>query len=751
MINAKDLAGELPDEIRQLLELKKQKSKERVEALGKIVSTKRTDAVSARKSSGIERIWKEDEEYYLGIDDLNRANNVFTKSMSTDGGLSSSSSQDSDGRCTAFFNITRQFVDSASARMGDILLPAGDWNFTIKPTPVPDLDKIKGSPQAVVDANGTPINKPDGSPNTLGEFAKKALFESGEKVKKAETRIRDWLTECSYHSEIRKVIEDAAKIGTGVIRGAYPALSKVRVVMDGALVIEEKTLPTSKRVDPRNFFPDPACGDNIQNGSYVLERDFLSARQLRELRNADGYIAENIDKVLAEGVNKANLDTPTGEGAVKDSDRFEVWYYFGIVDIDDLDALGVKLDNTPNDYAPAVVVLVNDTVIKGFVNPIDNGSFPYDVMAWQRITDSWCGIGIARQGRTAQEMLLASARTMMENAGLSSAPQIIIRQSAIRPADGNWALVKGKVWIATEEADTRSVSDAFLSIMIPSMQQELSNMITMAYKMMEDATGVSFLLQGQQGSAPDTVGGMQLLHQNASSLLRRIARVFDESITEPHIRRYYDWLLIHGEDDEKGDCKIEAIGSTSLVEREIQAQQAAQILQMALNPAFGYSPKKAADELLRAWRFDPAKFDMSEEEKQAAAQQQQPPAPQVQAAQIRAETEKAIAEQRLQAEMQMDKNDVDRDAIYVQSQTERDRNQANYQMQKLQLERELALLKYSNERQITLDKAKADLSGTVLKLRTQKELAAMDGNAPQVITPPTEPLGRAENGRAYQE
>lgn len=746
---------DLPEEIQQIIQLKRQKSQERIAALGIIVAKKREEAISARKSLGIDRIIQEDEEYYLGIDDENRSTHAFTKSMSPNGGLSSNTkSEKSDNRCTAFFNITRQFVDSASARMGDILLPSGDWNFTIKPTPIPELLSLKDSAAPIVNLlTNQRVTNQDGSTATLGQFAQSETAAIDERVRKAEQRIKDWLTECQYHAEVRKVIEDAAKVGTGVLRGAYPALSKTRAIVNGALVIEEKTVPASKRINPVNFFPDPACGDNIQNGSYVFERDFLSARQLRDLKNEEGYIAENIDKVLEEGAKK-------NQAAINDNDkdRFEVWYYFGMVDIDDLDALGVSQDAMEGkDLAPAVVVMVNDTVIKGFVNPLDTGEFPYDVMPWQRISDSPWGIGVSRQGRTAQETVNASARVMMENLGLSGSPQVILRQSAIRPADGDWNLVRGKLWLATAEADTRSVSDAFVAVNIPSMQQEMANVIQMGYKMFEDATGISFLLQGQQGSAPDTVGGMQLLHQNASSLLRRVARVFDENITEPHIRRYYDWLMMYGDDDEKGDLHIEAVGSSSLVEREIQSMQAAQILQMALNPAFGYSPKKAADELLRSWRFNPAKFEMDEKEKQSM--QQSAPPPQVVAAQIRAESDKQVAQIKAQADLAMDKNDTDRDAIYVKAQSDRDSNQAAYLMQKLQLEKEIAILKYATDKQISLEKVKADLASKSMELQVQRELSAAAneiqlasskrGKEPQVAAS-QEVIGRAPDGMSFE-
>ena len=44
----------------------------------------------------------------------------------------------------------------------------------------------------------------------------------GASAKKAETRIWDWLTESQWHAEVRKLIDEAAKIGTSVLKGPVP-------------------------------------------------------------------------------------------------------------------------------------------------------------------------------------------------------------------------------------------------------------------------------------------------------------------------------------------------------------------------------------------------------------------------------------------------------------------------------------------------------------------------------------------------
>jgi len=753
---------DLPSEVTDLIADMKEQKLIQIEALGKAVAKRRDEAVSARKQSGIETIWQEDEEYYQGIDEFNIDSHPWMKSATTVGGITRNTAGE-DQRCTSFFNITRQFVESASARMGDILLPAGDWNWQIKPTPVQEE-----SSQAAAPSPGMPLVQPPvpGVPPPMPPLG--AGSDTAAKADKAQLKIRDWLVECSYHTEVRKVIEDAAKLGTGILKGPFPTKQVARKTTETpegtTLEMVVKTAPSSKCVDPLDFFPDPACGEDIHDGAYVLERDRLSAKQLGGLKGIDGYIAEQIDKVLDEGPGKRNLDSDIrdkdqGTGA---DERFEVWYFYGLIDPVTASAMECKLteEESSKDLVPAIVTLVNDTPIKACINPIDSGEFPYDLMPWQRKAGSPWGIGVARQGRTAQDMLNAAARALMDNASLSAGPQLVLRQNAIRPADGKWRMSARKIWIATEQADIRSVSDAIMPINIPMVQGELSGIIQLSYKMMEDATGIAFLLQGQQGSAPDTVGGMELLHRNASAILRRLARVFDERITEPHIRRFYDWLLLYGPEDCKGDFKIEAVGSTALVEREIQNMETMQMLQMSLNPAFGLDPEKAMEELLKVKRMIPDKFKMDDEKKKQLSGQQAP-IPAIEVAKIRSQTDLQIAQQRTQADIQRSQMenqasvekmriDTDRDTVYQQTMMSRDQQTAAIRIEELKIKRELALMDYANKHNISIEQIKAKLASDSMKLRTMKELSAMNAATKQTVQPPVEPAGRAPNGKAYE-
>ena len=692
----------------------------------------------------------------------------WTKSASSAGGISRTPDK-KPTRCSSFFNITRQFVESASARMGDILLPAGDWNFSVRPTPVQDDATPQNQVQGVATPNiQTPATTDPVNPNSAIAPLPDPYAESPQQIdaerraEKGELWIQDKLVECQYHTEVRKVIEDAAKLGSGILKGPFPKklISRKVTNKDGkfALEIVENVSPASKRIDPWDFFPDPSCGDDIHQGAYTLERDRLTAKQLKDLKGIPGYLADQINKVLEEGPSSKNYQDGKKSDSTADDDKYEVWYFYGLIDVAGLSAMSVKVGekDSDEDLLPAVVTLVNETPIKAFINPLDTGEFPYDVMPWQGMADSPWGTGVARQGRTPQDMLNASARALMDNAGLSSGPMVILRQGAIIPADNKWEITARKVWYATEQSDVRSVADAFTSINIPMVETELSNIIQLAYKMMEDATGIAYILQGQQGSAPDTVGGMELLHRNASAILRRMARVFDERVTEPHIRRYYEWLLLHGPDEAKGDMKIEAIGSTALVEREIQAMEAVQMLQLSLNPAYGLDPEKAMTEVLKTKRFIPDKWQM-DAQKKASVPQPTIPAIEVQklksadaAALLAFNKDKEIASNTLEKH----KIDVDtnREDIYAQTMAQESATDAQMRAQELQVKKELAIMDYANKRNISLDQVKADLAQTAMKLKTEKQLSA-NGTEPSksIMEPPVQTPGRAKDGFAFEQ
>lgn len=600
-------------------------------------------------------------------------------------------------------------------------------------------------------------------PLTTKDIADEQLELARDKAKKAEKRIYDWMVECQYPAEMRKVIFDAARIGVGVLKGPFPKPRRSMVLNKAAdgydLQIREVVKPAVRWIDPWNFFPDPACGETIANGDYVFERDYLSERQVRELKREPGYIAAQLDRVLEEGPAGAKtIDTTEKPGQPSKERRkrhqFEIWYFTGTISREEMacirQAAGRPLTGAELPYERrevfAIVTMINDQVVKAAFNPLESGRFGYHAVPWQRRTGSWAGIGIAEQVATPQRMINAATRSMLNNAGKSAGSQIVVNRDGVEPADGNWAITPDKIWYMISDSNM-PVEQAFMMFQVPAVTGELMSIIEYALRLAEESTNIPLVTQGQSGpTQPDTATGMQLQNNNANQLLRSIGYAFDDFVTEPVVHEFYEWLMLDPDvpDDEKGDFDINARGSAAMVERAIQDQTLAQMGAMVLNPAYKMDPAKWAEEFIKSKRFDPRNFKRSPEE-QAKIDAAPPPAePQVQVAQINAASREKIA---------MATGQINQSKAGAEAQV---------RLRELAVRERLAIMDFANRRGISLENVKAQLARTAMQLDTQVKLAtartqpARGGRVPparrtpQVARTPMEPVGRAPAGQAFQ-
>ena len=789
---------------------------EKLEALSGVFTSKRSEYVDARKSSGIEAVWMACEDAYLGIDDANRhefKSAMWAKPTSMQGSVTSESTyQANDPRSNVFVRLTSRYVDAGAAKLAEILLPVDDKAFSFSPTPVPELVDDKEDKRPAMTPDGKPIMKPAAAavqqsvapqpdqpqaapaaqpampapmgaampqqpaqppvePMTIGDFAQEIMDEADDRAKRAETRIYDWMVECNYHAENRKIIHDAARIGVGVLKGPFPDLKKSQAAEKIAggmkLKIVEKLVPVAKWVDPWNLFPDPACGENIHDGEGIFERDFLTARKLKALKGKKGYIGSQIDKVIEEGPEKCNLEgvNPAEKDKKK---RFAVWYYYGSLTRKDLESanseLVAKMDKEIDEFY-CIVTMVNDSIIRAVLNPLESGSFPYHAMPWSRRAGSWAGVGVGEQLNGPQRMLNASTRALLNNAGLSCGPQIIIDRQAITPAQANdWVLRPNKIWFKEPDAINQDVRTAFMSVVIPNVGDQMNQIIALAERQAEEATNIPLISQGQTGpTTPETLGGQQLQNNNANTLLRSIGYSYDDHITEPVVRAFYEYLLLDPDvpDDEKGDMEINAHGSVALVERAIQDQTLAMMTQMVLNPAFGINPKSWLTEWLKSKRLDPRTMQYTEEEQQKLAETPPPEDPSITVAKIRAESAKEVEGMKLgqeaapqgqpqapdnslqiaqlKANTDLEKARMDmqaqeaaavRAAEEAQKQRAHDLEMKQIDLQIKQLELQAAQqseqVQLAASQQESLDAAKTDLAKTTITDQTKRELAQQE-------------------------
>lgn len=732
-----DLSPEELEVLEEAATLKRAQDAERLLVLSQILVKDRDAAVTFRLNSGIEQQWAEDQSYYEGADDNTRTE--YYKGLTAGAPLIQKTKP--KYRSKVFLNITRPYVETAASKVIEVLSPTDARPWSLEPTSVPNLPE---KPSPLVQALQLAEQQAQGGQPQV-DPVEEMINAARRAAKGAQTCIDDKLQECDFTGQLRSIADEAARLGTGIMRGPVPeARRSVKVDRDPntgeeKITVLEDISPGSRAVNVWNAYPDPACGDNIHDGQFFIEHDNMVEKQVRDLIGQPGYIEEALQSVLEEGA-KTN-STSTMAMAPHDSmdpkaQRYHVWYYYGFLKLEDARLLKCNCedeDEIANVGVPVIVTIINDTPVKAHLNPMVNGRFPYDFMCWQRVAGSPFGIGIARQIRSCQAILNAHVRAMMENAGLSTGPQIVIARGSVYPADGSWEITPRKVWLLKPDADINDVSQAINAFQIPSVQAELLAAIDFALKMAENVTGLPVLLQGQQGptGVPETVGGMQILVANASSLLRRMARVFDDHLIKPHITAYYDYMMVYADDASiKGDFKVVAHGSTALVTRDQRNQFITQVApQLMANPAFGIDPTRLFKKIAEiAGMTDAEELQFTPSEMAALQKSQQESAsldPRVISAQVATQGRVQVAQIANETDKFRIQRDIDRDTSYVQAETQRTQVTAEIRLAELQLRRELALLEYANREKITLDQLKAKLAIEGGRNDLARELATM--------------------------
>lgn len=831
----------LPDEVKAAIADVEVTQAQRLAALAVTLVGKRQEAVNGRKESGIEDVWLKAEEAYLGMDDANRgsfAKAKWAKPVNLTQGLQATGiGASAEGKSTAFVRLTSRYVDAGAAKLSEILLPADEKAFSFTNTPLPDLirglddmtqavhngqplfrdpkpGEVPPTPGAAAPPQGVAQSAPNavtppaapgplpnmgtgvpdqGIPVTVRDIAQEAVDAAQAAAKKAETRIHDWMVESRFRAEGRKIVFDAARLGVGVLKGPFPRKSVSRSLSkDKKVITHTRVKPAYEWKSPWDIYPDAACGENIQNGEYLFESDRYSRKQLRKLVGDKGFIKSAIEACLKAGPG-ATAETDQRPGEQLNKNRFKIWHYYGTITRDEMIAAGgMKAEEETGPDVFAICTMVDDTVIRAVMNPLDSGELPYHAVPWQRRAGHWAGVGIGEQIEMPQRAANASIRAMFNNAGMSAGSIIVIDKTSIVPADGAWALTPDKLFWTAPGATMDDVAKAFKAFQVPNMTPQLMSIFELSLRIAEEVTNIPLVTQGQSGTTtPETYGATQLQNNNANQLLRSIAYAYDDYLTEPVVNQSYEYLLLDPNvpEDEKGDWKIDAHGSVALVERAIQDQTIQQMSTMVLQPAFGVNPKKWFAEFSKTKRLNPKNFQYTEEEQKKIDSQPAPAAPAVEVAKIKsADAEKALAaEQALtQAQQQFEKmladaanatketiagmrkevdelrvkRDTDRDTIYVAAEDKRTQNEYAARMEELKLRERLAMLDYANKKDLKLDDVKAQLADTQMKLQVQKELSgvahAVDlrkhdtPDVQEVVPPAAEPAGKAPDGKAFQ-
>ena len=698
--------------------------RQEVEKLNGMFAKLRDEWVQHRATSSVERRWRRAAQLYWG--EKTESTGEFENTLRN--GPPARKAADGN-RSRVVINIVRPKVDQAVARMCEILFPVDDRNWGIKPTPMPEMQgKAKDQRQTVDPVTKEPTGR------TLADEVEALTQAAKEAAAAMERSIDDSLTECKYNGESRKLVEDGVRLGTGIMYGPYPArqTSKIWFPQDDGthvLQINEAIVPASCRLDPWDTFFDPACGNDHQRGRGFFFRRNVTRREIRALVGLPGFNQDALREVLRQKPNRIRVaDQRVLRDSVKE-DSYEMWTYHGEIEPEEMECLTRHMEGDPlTDVSFGVLIMINDKVIGAMESWVADKTLPVDVWNWRKSDDSPYGHGLCDELENQQRVVNSAWRQVMDNGRTSLGGQIVMKKGMIIPQNGNYEIVPNKVWLAKDELD--DVRQAFSVFEFNSHLQELLAIANAAMQFADGEANMPQLMGGEKGTAPETVGGMVMLYNNANTVLRQRVKLYDDNVTRPHIGRYYDWKMANDPDPKiKGDYEIDARGSSALIERDIQNQALLNLANITNNAR--YVPYlKTREELkaiLKAFRVNPEELMKPEEqvEQEQAQQQEQPADPRVQAAQLALQGKEMDIQDR-QDQRAVDVHLAELDAQAREQNTayqiEREREEAQQAVVDRQLERELAIAKMNQDGVLSQEERQSRERLEMIKIDNERQL-----------------------------
>jgi hypothetical protein len=514
----------------------------------------------------------------------------------------------------AFVKLTRHKTNGWAARLSDLLFPTDEKNWGISSTPLPDLARAAKQALAVAeksteDANAAAQAQNEDAARVMHEQAnayaqhhaltQQEIDGAKEAAKRMEAAIEDQLIESRYNIQARDVIEDGCRLGTGILKGPLTSQKLRREwrkepLGHWGLATIPDPMPEARRVDPWHFFPDMSAR-TIEEAEFTFERHLPTKKDLRRLALKLGFSKAAVSRLLAEGTAKhtpENVDhlatlremIGEGEGII---DRYVMWEYHGALECEEVAILlrAMGQDEKANKYLNDKDEFEEYRVILYFCNnellkiapdyPLDSGESLYSVWNFEKGETSIFGIGVPELIADSQSALNGAWRMTLDNAALSVAPQVVIDKTLISPQVGSdYRLRPGKAWLRSSTAMTTTAANKpFETFDIPCNQAQLAGIIQMAKEFMDEEASMPTIAQGEQGAATQTLGGMSILFNSANVVFRRVVKSWDDDITTPTLRRFYDWNMQFNQDNSvKGDMQVDARGTSVLLVREIQSQ-----------------------------------------------------------------------------------------------------------------------------------------------------------------------------------
>jgi hypothetical protein len=513
------------------------------------------------------------------------------------------------GGSDIFINLTSVKCRAATSWLRDTLLGKGsDKPWSIRATPNPTMPpEIMESLQAKLTAQLTAHLSQGGQPPDEEQLRQLAIQmkdeaerelreEANDRVERMSRKMEDQLAEGGWHHAFDEFLDDIVTFPYAVLKGPVKRRRKSLQWQDGKLVPVEEIRNEWERVDPFYLYWAPWSWEI--NDGYVIERHRLTADELQALIGVPGYNDDAIRTILndfeTQGMKqwlwtdaaKAQAEGKYVTEAIISGDLIDAIQLWDSVKGSLLLEWGLTEKEIPDaalNY-PCEVWLISNVVIRAVLNYDPLGRKPYYLTSYENVPGAVDGKGVTDLCRDSQLMVNASARSLANNMGISSGPQVGVNISRLPPGEDITDMHPWKIW-QFQASDYGDNTTPITFFQPGSNANELMAVFEKFSARADEDTMIPRYMTGESSpGAGRTSSGLSMLISNAGKGIKQVISNIDQNVITPAIERLYQDNLRYSEDpDLIGDVNIIATGANSLVVKEAEAIRRNEFLQLVLN------------------------------------------------------------------------------------------------------------------------------------------------------------------------
>lgn len=518
------------------------------------------------------------------------------------------------GGSEIFVLLTLTKCRAAESWIYDTLSPAQERPYSIVPTPIAELppdeqQRIVAETEATfrdvinqvqqlqgfIDVNVLKGEIKDYMAGLKDKTMREVQEEAERRMELMSAKIDDQLTEGGWHDAFQQFVFDVVTFKAGILKGPVVRRKKVQKWIQGPQVwtvgTADELVLEYDRVSPFDIYPQP--GSSGVDDGYIIERHMLNRPDLVAMLGVPGYSDDEIRRVLDDyesgkiteflPIDSERYYMEHGETTtIYQTGKIEALEFWGSVQGKILIEWGMDAEGIdPSLEYEVNVWQVGTHVIRAILNPDKLGRKPYSITSFEKIPGCFWGMGIPELMSDSQDACNATARAIVNNAGIASGPLV---EMNVDRCDDNTKLWPWRVFQSTNQQMSESPAVRFYQPTI--VTGPLMEVFEYFARMADDQTGIPKWSHGDSnvGGAGNTSSGLSMLMTYAARGIKKVIAHLDTAI-EGTISRTYDYNMIYDPDQSiKGDAKVVARGSSALVAREQKMLRVNEYLTTTNNP-----------------------------------------------------------------------------------------------------------------------------------------------------------------------